>query len=114
MKIQSRYEEVERLADCSFVDASSFGEGEQRHVRALGTTMTFLDVAFEAFRQFGPHRHDSTFGELRVADEQCVAGEIGVAHFKSGDFANAHAEPVKKSEYRLVYQASQWCPGFVR
>src|ERR1017187_2245004 len=112
-EIQLWYQGVERMANCPFVDAASFREGEQRHVRTLGTSMTFLDVAFEALRQSGPHRHESAFAELRIADEQRIAEEIGVAQFESGDFANAHAEPVKESEYHLINQASSWCPRFV-
>src|ERR1035437_6456232 len=56
MEIQLWHQGVERMANCPFVDAASFREGEQRHVRTLGTSKTLLDVAFEAFRQFGPHR----------------------------------------------------------
>jgi hypothetical protein len=106
MEIQLWYQGVERMANCPFVDAASFREGEQRHVRTLGTSKTLLDVAFEAFRQIGPPRHDSTFAELRIADEQRIADEIGIAQSKSGNFANAHAEPVKKSEYHFIDQAS--------
>ena len=113
-EIQLWHQGVERMADCPFVDAASFREGEQRHVRPLGPSETLLDVALETFCQFGPHRHDSTFTELRIADEQRIAEKIGVPQFESGHFANAHAEPVKKSEYHLINQASKWCPRFIR
>ena len=106
MKIQLWYQGVERMANCPFVDAASFREGKQRYVRPLGTTMAFLYVAFEAFREFGPHRHDATLAELRIADEQRIADEIGIAQSKAGNFANAHAETVKKSKYHFIDQAS--------
>jgi hypothetical protein len=110
MKIQPWHEGVERMTDCPFVDAASFREGKQRYVRPLGTTMAFLYVAFEAFREFGPHRHDATLAELCIADEQRIADEIEVAQLKPGDFANTQSQPIKQSEYHLVYLTSMGCP----
>jgi hypothetical protein len=71
-------------ADCSFIDAAPLRvEGEHGQFGSGGASVSLLHVVLEPLRQLRPHRHDSAFGELRLPDEQQIAGEIGIAYFQS-------------------------------
>jgi hypothetical protein len=64
--------------------------------------MVLLYVMPEACRQPGPQRHQATFAELSLANEQRVALEIDISQRQPDRFANAQTEAVQKSKDHLV------------
>src|SRR5271167_2032510 len=60
---------MESLADCPRIDAATFCEGEQRHLRFALLAVTLFYVASEAIGQLGSERHDSALAELGFADK---------------------------------------------
>jgi hypothetical protein len=93
---------MESDADRSFIDAAPLREGEQRHFGGGSASVPFLHIAFDPLSQLRSHRHDSTFVELRFADEQHIVREIGIGQLESSYFTYSQPQSLEQGEHGFV------------